>query len=374
MDAPLTIGYEAKRAFHNRSGLGNYSRNLVRALSTYYPDNQYLLYNPKKGKVDFARHFNNVEERLPSLKNKLYQNLWRQKLVSGRAKKDGVQIFHGLSQELPSGLQKRRIKSVVTVHDLIFIRYPQLYKRIDRKIYHKKVKTACKKADKIIVISEQTRQDLQEFLNIQKDKIQVIYQGANPVHWQTYSDTKIEETCRKYNLPEKFGLFIGTLEERKGVAQLLEAQLATQIPMVYIGKETKFWKKTVSQKGFENLHNLIFTPSVWDDEELAHIYQAATFFAYPSVFEGFGIPVLEALLAKTPIITSNVSSLPEAAGPSSILINPTATDELAEAMQRLWDDKNQRQKMAEEGFTFAQQFSDLNIAEKWNQLYRSLLD
>lgn len=368
----MKIGYEAKRIYHNRSGLGNYGRNLLRALATSFPENEYLLYNPKKAKVNFGEFLPNVKEQNPSVSNALYSNLWRQRLLSDRAAKDGIEIFHGLAQELPLGMYKKGIKTVVTVHDLIFLRYPQLYKFIDRKIYLRKLRSACKQADVIVAISQQTKNDLEHFLKIPHEQIKVIYQGVNPIYWKEFLDEEPGDVRDRYGLPEKFALFVGTLEIRKGVDKLLEAQLQTGIPVVYVGRKTRFWNKMITLGKYDSIRHLIFTPSVESDELLAKLYRVATLFVYPSIFEGFGIPVLEALVSKTPVITSNRSSLPEAAGPSSLLVDPEDQNQISDNMQKIWNSESLRTEMAQSGYTFARNFKDEKIAEQWMRLYKSL--
>ncbi len=368
----MKIGYEAKRIYHNASGLGNYGRNLLRALATYYPQNEYHLYNPKPGRIPFGEFLKPVREQNPAIGNPLYGNIWRQRFLSDRASKDGVEIFHGLSQELPLGLHKKGIKSVVTVHDLIFIRYPQLYKYIDRKVYTKKLRSACRRADIIVAISQQTKNDLVEFMGINPDRIKVIYQGVNPIYWEEFEDEGPQDVRDRYGLPRKFALFVGTLEIRKGVDKLLNAQLETGIPIVYVGRKTKFWKEISGLKKYDPIRHLIFTPEVQEDELLAKLYRVADVFLYPSLFEGFGIPVLEALISKTPVITSQSSSLPEVAGPGSILIDPEDQQDITAALKKVWDSESLRTEMAKTGYAFAQNFTDESIARNWMRVYESL--
>lgn len=369
----MVIGYEAKRVFHNTSGLGNYSRNLIRALSQSYPDNKYLLYNPSETEYNFGQYLAGVEERLPSLKNKLYANLWRQRFVAERARKDGVQIFHGLSAELPAGLRKNKIASVVTIHDLIFMRYPELYKRIDRKIYTKKLFAACRRADQVVAISQQTKSDLVEFVGLDPLQVRVIYQGCDPIYWKRYTNDELEEFRQRMELPEKFGLFVGTLEERKGVERILEAVRATKIPMVFVGRATAYWNELMQDSRFKEIKDLIYTPEIPENEELAKCYRLSNFFLYPSIFEGFGIPVMEALICETAVITSNRSSLPEAAGPSSLLVDPEDQNEINDAMLKLWNDPNYREEIASGGYDYASNFSDEKMASSWIHLYKDLL-
>lgn len=364
----MKIGYEAKRIYHNASGLGNFGRNLLRSLATYFPENHYHLYNPKAAKITFGTALPSIVEERPPLSNALYANLWRQRLMSDQVKKDNIDIFHGLAQELPHGLKKRGVKSIVTVHDLIFMRYPKLYKTIDRKIYSRKLQSACKNADIIVAISEQTKNDLIEFLKVPEEKIKVIYQGVNPLYWQSTLETEEKNT-----LPEDFALFVGTLETRKGVEKLLLAQLETNIPIVYVGRKTKFWLQLMQSGRFDSIKHLIFTPEVREDELLVQLYRKAKLFVYPSIFEGFGIPVLEALVSNTPVITSNISSLPEVGGPSSKLVDPHNQTEITSALLEVWNSPELQKTMATDGYAFAKQFEDHKIAAQWIALYESMM-
>ena len=163
----MIIGYEAKRIYHNKTGLGNYSRDLVRILASYYPENRYFLYNPKKNKEAlFTTNSLGIIEKLPSTSfYKKFYNVWRQIGIVSDLKLDNTEIFHGLSGEIPSGLKKANIKSVVTIHDLIFMRYPNLYSYFDRKIHFYKFKKSAQNADLVIAISEQTKADIITYLN-----------------------------------------------------------------------------------------------------------------------------------------------------------------------------------------------------------------
>jgi glycosyltransferase involved in cell wall biosynthesis len=366
----MVIGYEAKRIFHNKSGLGNYSRNLVLSLAQEEPNTKYLLYNYRPGKVEFNAP-DCVQEISSNLKNKLAANLWRQRLVSGRAKKDGVEVFHGLAQELPYGLKRKGIKSIVTVHDLIFLRYPKLYKLIDRNIYLKKVKHACKVADLIVAVSSQTRQDLIELLKVPAAKIVVIHQGCDPSFWQEQQNN-ILPMIKKFGLPERFALFVGTLEPRKNPARVAEVCAKLEIPLVIVGRPTPYWKKfvknstTASQAYWQHIN-------VATTRDLATLYAMADVFLYPSIFEGFGIPVLESLASGTPVITGNNSALREVAGPGASLVNVESTKDISKALNSLWQNETLRQKAAEKGTNFAEQFKDSVLAKQWISTYQNVL-
>ena len=174
----MRIGFDAKRAFLNNTGLGNYSRDTIRVLSNFYPDNKYFLYTPKEkgnSRLAFLDNRNNTFVRTPqSLLNKALKSYWRSKSIVSDLFNNKIDIYHGLSHELPLGIEKTNIKTVVTIHDLIFIRYPHLFRTIDRKIYYKKFNSACHRADKIIAVSQQTKQDIIDFFLIPEEKIEVI--------------------------------------------------------------------------------------------------------------------------------------------------------------------------------------------------------
>jgi len=361
----MKFGFDAKRAFHNKSGLGNYSRDSIRLLSEYYPDNEYLLYNPKKGNVNFNINPENTKIVYPKgWLNKKLSSYWRQKTIVEQIVKDKVDVFIGLSNEIPHGLEKTIVKSIVVIHDLIFIRFPELYSTIDQKIHVKKVKRACKNADKIIAISEQTKEDIINFLNIDPNKIEVVYQGCHSVFQKKYNIELQKIIKKKFNLPDRFILNVGTIEKRKGLLTAVQAiSDFKNINLVVVGKETKYTeeiKEFISSNKMEN--RVLFLKNV-SMPELASIYQLADLFVYPSIFEGFGIPIIEALFSKTPVISSTGSCFSEAGGDYSWYVEPGNSSELKLAIVELWNSPETRNEMAKRGFDFVQKFKDENIVK-----------
>ena len=368
----MRIGFEAKRVFHNKTGLGNYSRDLVRILAKYYPENNYFLYNPKSaGKILFEANNENVFEKQPSTSfYKKFYNLWRQKGIIADLKADNIELFHGLSGEIPRGLKQHKIKSIVTIHDLIFVRFPHLYSYIDRKIHRYKSEKAANEADLIIAISEQTKNDIIEIFGVEASKIKVIYQGCHAVFKETFSDLDQQKVIKKFNLPEKFILNVGTIEVRKNVLIAVKAIKNTNIPLVIVGKETAYATEVKSYIAENNLENQVIFLNKLSLSELAMIYQMATIFVYPSFYEGFGIPIIEALYSKTPVITTQGGVFPEAGGPYSIYVDPYNEVALQEKLLYLWNNQNVCLEIASKGHQFVQKFNDESIAKELTKVYR----
>ena len=371
----MNIGFEAKRVFHNKTGLGNYSRDLVRILATYFPENNYFLYNPKAYKKTlFVSNNTNVFEKNPISKfNKKFATIWRQKAVVKDLVKDNVAIYHGLSGEIPIGLQKKGIKSVVTIHDLIFVRYPNLYSFFDRKIHFYKFKKAAERADLVIAISEQTKKDIMSYLHINESKIKVVYQGCQDIFKKEFSDTEKQTVSKKYNLPETFVLNVGTIEERKNALTIVKAIKDLEVHVVLIGKETEYSQKIHQYISENKLEKRVHFLKGLTSEELAITYQLASVFVYPSIFEGFGIPIIEALYSKTPVITNKTGVFSEAAGPNSLYIEPFDIEDLSCKISTILNDNSLATKMKEEGLKFAQQFNDDVIASEIMNCYEQVL-
>ena len=373
----MRIGFDAKRAFYNSTGLGNYSRDSIRILSLLYPENDYFLYTPKakeNKQISFLKNKKNILVRTPSsFVGNLFKKYWRNKNIIKDIIQDEIDIYHGLSHEIPLGIEKTNIKSVVTIHDLIFIRYPHLFSAIDQEIYHKKFQSACKRANRIIAISHQTKNDIIEFFGTDENKIEVVYQGCNNVFQSKISKKRIEEICKKYNLPEKFILNVGTIEERKNLLTILKS--IKELPkqhLVVIGKGKEYKNKCLQYIREHNLKERVSFLSGIELEEIAAIYQKSEIMIYPSVFEGFGIPILEALFSKTPVITSQGGCFSETGGEHSIYINPLSVSEIISAITKITTDTNLRNTMIEKGYNYAQNFTDKKVAENLQKIYTSL--
>ncbi|HTO15286.1 MAG TPA: glycosyltransferase family 1 protein [Edaphocola sp.] len=372
----MYIGFDAKRAFFNKTGLGNYSRNLISALHMYYPENHYQLFTPSIKEDMFFRsveEWHNTEIIHPGQIWPIH--LWRSFGVIGAFKKHKTEIYHGLSAELPLGNISKTTKTVVTIHDLIFKRFPELYAPIDRAIYFQKTKNACHKANKIIAISEQTKRDVVEFVGIDPNQIDVIYQVCDSIFECSIKPEKKEQIKKKYGLPHQYLLSVGTLEFRKNALVILKALLALpqEIKLVLVGKATTYIKvlenfiqKHELKDRVVFLHNVAYL-------DLPGIYQMADIFIYPSIFEGFGIPIIEALKSKVPVIAATGSCLEEAGGPNSLYFNPNDEGQLITFIKHLLKDHPSKALQIEKSFEYANKFSYMQFAKDTMNLYRSIL-
>jgi glycosyltransferase involved in cell wall biosynthesis len=370
----LKISFDAKRAFHNNRGLGVYSRNIVRLLTTYYPENEYFLFNPKKkGSIILPANKHTREVNPESFFWKTLPAYWRSYGCKKQITAIGTNIYHGLSQELPIGIEKTGIRTVLTVHDAIFIRFPELYDKFYIKIFTEKNRYSCRIADKIIAVSEQTRQDFINFFDVQPEKIEVVYQGCDNIFRQKTTNATQKAVREKYNLPENFLLNVGAMEKRKNLATVIESIHCgkTDLPLVAVGNRTAYTdeiERLIEKYHLESkvilLHNVA-------SQDLPALYTMAEIFIYPSVFEGFGIPVLEALCSGTPVITSRGSCFAETGGKSSIYVDYNNAEEMAEAIDKILTNSNLRQKMIADGLLYAESFTDEKIAANLMRVYQA---
>jgi glycosyltransferase involved in cell wall biosynthesis len=382
----MRIGFDAKRAYHNQTGLGHYSRTLIHSLSEYFPGNDYFLFNPKPSPV-FSFNEKNIHEVRPSrFLSKIFPSAWRSSWVSRDMGDHKIDIYHGLSHEVPQGLPDTKTRSVVTMHDLIHERYPEQYSPVDVRIYRKKFRYACIHANHIIAISQQTKKDLLDMYRVPEEKITVCYQSCNPAFARRVSEEEKIAVSRRYELPSQFFLYVGSVIERKNLLNICKAIFLLRgeidIPLVVIGQGGKYLQLVrdyVKQNGLEK--KIIFlsehpaardATSFQDASDFPAIYQSAVAMIYPSFFEGFGIPVLEALWARLPVITSNVSCLPEAGGNAALYVNPHSAEEIAAAMKKIYLEKNIADGMREKGWVHAQAFTPKKSAEAVMEVYLQL--
>lgn len=372
----MLIGFDAKRAFKNNSGLGNYSRMVIGGVGC-----DSLLYTPSmKGSHEHWFDERSVDGHtrrviVPKGLWKLLPHLWRGLWTGLRAKSDGVELFHGLSHELPYGLPEG-VKKVVTMHDLIVRRYPAFFKPADRLIHRLKMRHACRVADVVVAISLQTKRDLVDFMHLPEHKIRVVYQSCDPIFWREDRFSRCREVRAKYRLPERYVLCVGTVEERKNQATAVRALalLPPDVHLVVVGRPRGSYPQLVRRVAREcGVEQRVLFLEKADFADFPALYAGAVASVYMSVFEGFGIPVLESLCCDCPVVTSNVSSMPEAGGAAALYASPSDYTSVASLLRRLLDDEAFRNATIEKGRIHRMMFAPRKVSADLLAVYRGLL-
>lgn len=365
----MNIGFDAKRLFSNYTGLGNYSRTLVENLSQLYPKNRYTLFAKRINNNNRTRFFfqqENIKTISPSSK----LPFWRSYGIKKQIKEQKIDVFHGLSAELPFGL---KTPSVVTIHDLIFETHPHQYSKIDQAIYSYKAKRACKEATKIIAISETTKQDILQFYGVNENKVEVLYQTCDDIFFQPILNETVSNTKANYSLPNEYLLYVGSVIERKNLLELVKAvEKSGCPPLVVIGSRAdNYGQKVEAYVSANNLqHRVLFINDV-SFQDLPAIYKGASIFIYPSYYEGFGIPIIEAQAVGTPVITSNFSCLPEAGGVHSVLLNDLKHLSIKNAIEDLMMNPNNRNEMSKKGIQYVKKFKKEVVSKQLIDLYKT---
>lgn len=352
----LKIGYDAKRYYHNRTGLGNYSRTLINDVKSLCPD------------IDAALYDSPALERTFRLGRK--------------AAADGCRLFHGLSNELPRDIVKAGIPSIVTIHDVAWRTFPDMYSVFDRKIYDIKYGWSARNATRVVCISESTKRDVMRFYDVPEERITVIYQPVQRLFYTPITAEEAEKTCDRvlpYTRGRDIILTVGSINSRKnllGMVRALEGLAPKERPLfVVVGNGRGYRDKVEQYIDAHGLRSCIRIESnIHDAQTLQALYKRAKCLMYPSFYEGFGLPVVEASLQKCPVITSNVSSLPEAAGPASIQVDPTAVSQMTNALRRLLSSPEECDRRGEEAYRYCtERFAPETLTRRMLDLYDSLL-
>ena len=375
MSKELKVGFDAKRVFQNFTGLGNFSRTLLSDLSIHNPSLSLNLFAPKK--VEQER---TVEFLQPPFKTyfpkTIFKRSWRTKGMVKDLLKEKIDIFHGLSHEIPLGIEQTKIPSLVSMHDLIIKADPKQFKWIDRKIYQAKFNSACQRATKIIAISESTKRDLLKHFNIPAEKVVVIYQTCH-AQFKTLADpTAKNKFLIEKKLPSEYMLYVGSAIPRKNLIGLVKAYSRLpkeiQIPLLLVSGESSYKEKVkilIEELGLAK--KIIFlNKTIFND--LPFLYRGASVLCYPSVYEGFGLPIIESLFQKTAVLTGNNSSLPEASGPGAELVDVKEEEAILAGLKKLLESTDYRNQLAEAGFRYVQKFNSKEICHQWQTLYESV--
>lgn len=375
----MIIGFDAKRIVRNATGLGSYSRTLVNDLSHIVPDGtQMLLYAPDEGNDALRQQ---VEET-PAMRfvypeggrSRIGRDLWRMKGIVKDLKRDGVEVFHGLTGELPVGVKAAGIKTVVTIHDLIFMHHPEYYNWIDTKIYAWKFHKTCREADRIIAISECTKRDIMRFGGVSPEKIDVIYQSCSTEYKSRESEKKLQTVHTEYMLPDRYIINVGTIEERKNILLAVKALhgVPEDVSLVIVGRSTPYCDKVKKYVADNGLTNRVKILHGVPHDDLPAIYQMAEACVYPSRYEGFGLPIIEAIQSGLPVVACTGSCLEEAGGNDTIYVKPDDVYAMSEAIKQVLHGADGREERIQRSQQYVTRFEGNNVAQKVLDVYRKL--
>jgi glycosyltransferase involved in cell wall biosynthesis len=375
----MHIAIDYTPAIHQRAGIGRYTRGLVKALARLDAENQYTLlvlggsgehFVPTALPANFNIRFAPISDRWATV-------LWYRlnlplpvEVFSGRA-----DLFHGPSFTLPPSFAP----SLLTVHDLSFLRYPQGAHPALLAWLTKAVPRSLQRARQVLADSENTRADLVELMQIPPDRITVIGAGVDERFKPESEPETLTRVRARYQLPDHFVLSISTLEPRKNFTGLIAAfeQVAissvTDLHLVIAGGKGWLYDDIFAAAETSPVRERIHFAGYVADQDLPALYSLAALFAFPSHYEGFGIPVLEAMACGTPVVCADNSSLPEVAGDAALLVEATDTEALADAMHRLSRDALLREELISRGYEQARKFTWEKAARRLLHVYQSMV-
>ncbi len=374
----MRIAFDAKRALNNTSGLGNYSRTLLNGLMEAFPENEYHFFSPKVNETLLAELHGSFSMQLPeSTLHKTVHPLWRSFGLSKQLHKKRADLYHGLSNELPFNAYTFRMAKVVTIHDLLYLYHPEDFPFIDRKIYRLKTSYACRNADVITVNSLQTKQDVIRLMNVPEKKVVPVYHAAHPRFLLPATSTQIDEARLKYKLPASFILQTGSFLGRKNHLRTLKSFAAiankTDCHLVFTGNggsELKRIENYIAQHQLQSKVHIVKNIAAAD---MPLVYRAAKAVIYPSINEGFGLPVLEAFASNVPVITTAGKCFAEVAGDAAVFVDPLSENDIAKAMTEVLENNSLREKLITAGNARLPMFSSQKLATGTMNIYKNLV-
>ncbi len=372
----MSVYFDISAAVHRRAGLGRYAESLARGLLPLLGEELAFFYNREAGIEPLAGL-----EHVPSRTVSLGYKPWRMLVWLGQAGRvgfnrllPGARLYHATEHLL---MPLRGIPTVLTVHDLIFRRYPAHHKPLNRTYLNATLPLFCRRAGHIIAVSEQTKRDVMAAYGVPAAKISVIYEAADR-RFRPQPPEVVAEVRARYSLPPRYVLFVGTIEPRKNLGRVLAAferlhREGLTDALVIVGKRGWLYDDFFAQLEASPAREAVIFPGFVPDADLPAIYAGSQAVAFPSEFEGFGLPVLEGMASGAPVICSNTSSLPEVAGDAALLVDPLDTDALAAALRRVLADPALAADLRSRGYAQAARFSWPRAAQETVAVYERLL-
>ncbi|MDD5489196.1 MAG: glycosyltransferase family 1 protein [Candidatus Moranbacteria bacterium] len=375
----MKVGIDIRLIGKNQTGSEVYFFNLAKNLATIDRENEYYFYTDRDPEKDHV-----LKEEVRKLKlgdnikivyikspNRFWWNFWA---LRNHLKKNPVDVFH--TQYIAPFWLPKNIKLVLTVHDVSFNFFPQYIKRSDLFFLKTLLPRSIRRADKIITVSESERKNILDFYKIPPEKIEFTYNGVDFEKFsQNCSPEEIKKIHTKYQIPDtRYALYIGTLQPRKNIPVIIEAMKTLGIKLVLAGNRNahNFDKKIDEAIEKNNLKDKVIFPGWIGEDDKSALLQSAECFVFPSLYEGFGIPVIEAMAAGTPVACSNIPVLREIGGDAALFCDPKNSHEFAENISKILDDENLRKNLIKIGQETAQKFTWRKTAEKTLEIYKNL--
>jgi glycosyltransferase involved in cell wall biosynthesis len=379
LSPPRRVSFDAVRALRNTTGLGNYSRGVLRALHDAAPRLELYLLTSRPPRAEFSEFPAELGARVirPRRWGALAPGLWRTWRAGCCAASYGVDVYHGLSHEIPRDLPRTGVPSVVTFHDLIYRRHAELFPIVDRWSYRWRYDWSARHADAIIAVSTRTRDNLLEDFRIDPARVTVIPPPRHPAFGAMATAGEREIARSRYGLPSEYLLSVGTLEPRKNHGVLLAAiaQLGrgNSMPLVLIGGDggTESMLRTATRaRGLGDRVHICRDVAAAD---LPAVMQGATLFLYPSIIEGFGMPIVEALSAGIPVVAASGGHLDDAGGPGTRYVSPGDPAAWAAAIGELLGAPAMRNQMRNDGVEYARRFDGNKVAASILAVYDAVM-
>ncbi len=371
----MNICLDISPAVHRRAGIGRMAQELVAALLEVAPEYDYSVFYNQPADA----HVTPPLDRVPCTTIDLGNKQWRLRVLRAYALHQAqdrlvgaVDIFHATDHLLPL-LQQTR--TVFSLGDMTFLSHPQVHSRLNRVYLRLMMPRFLSSADAIITNSQNTLSDMQRFYGQNLPNSVVVYHGVNKRFCPVTDTNALADVRRRYDLPLNFLLYVGTIEPRKNLPRLIEAYASIRsqdVKLVIAGKKGWLYEETFKLVESLGLQDDVIFPGYVHDADLPALYSAADCFLFPSLYEGFGLPVLEAMACGTPVITSNTSSLPEVAGDAAILIDPYSVTDIRDALQAVLDNPGKRADMHTKGLKNASRFTWEHAANQTLEIYQQL--
>lgn len=360
---------------YRSAGVSGYIRQLLAHLPAVSPDLRLTAFVPDgalPGGIGLATCSTRWNTRRP-----VQRILWEQLALPALARREKLDLLHATVNVIPIAATR---PMVVTVHDLSFLRYPDSFPPVQRTYLRTQVRRSVRRAAQVIAVSEATRQDLINLFGVPAQRVDVVYNGID-VAFRPAPEDQVTQFRRQKGLPEHFILHVGTLEPRKNLVRLVHAfrlvreqkKRWSDLKLVLVGGKGWYYGEIFEAVHQLHLDDAVLFPGFVADNELPWWYRAATVFAYPSLLEGFGLPVVEAMACGTPTVTSALSSLPEIAGDAALLVDPTSEHGLAMALYQVLTDPRLARDLRERGLRQAARFSWRHTAFQTANVYRRVL-